>query len=125
MTAAPRVNPVPYVGMGGVIASCDRFTPGPSPASTISDEYNIPLFQDRDNEIRKNGLNLLTKRRTTGGFNMRDNKPVLSHDTRDHRRSMEIEALKGFEVHLDSGTSGRIAASNRQLRSAAPRAFHQ
>tara|TARA_B100001741_G_C16158401_1_gene416883 strand:- start:58 stop:321 length:264 start_codon:yes stop_codon:yes gene_type:complete len=83
-----------------------------------------PKFQDRDNEIRKNSLILLSNRRTTEGFNMRDNKTILSRDTRDHRRSMEIEALKGFEVHLISGTSGRIAASNRQRRSAAPRAFH-
>ena len=47
---------------------------------------------------------------------MCDNKTVLSRDTRDHRRRMDIEALKGFEVHLNSGTSGRIAASNRQRR---------
>ena len=45
---------------------------------------------------------------------MRDTKTVLGRNANNHWNAMDIEALKGFEIRLDTRTPRRIASSNSQ-----------
>nr|WP_255475533.1 hypothetical protein [Synechococcus sp. A15-127] len=45
---------------------------------------------------------------------MRDTKTVLGRNANNHWNAMDIEALKGFEIRLDTRTTRQIVSSNSQ-----------